>query len=369
MKIAPFAIEEFFARYEFTTPHLLCASDCEAMSIGELLSLAAVDPAGLHNVWLGYTESQGHPNLRAAVAQTYQHVRPEEVVILTAPEEGIYLAMQLLLEPGDEVVVLAPAYESLRNVAEHICGPDNVKPWWVQPAEGRWQLDLNTLESLVTPRTKLVIVNFPHNPTGYLPDEEEFRAILAIAGRYGAWIFCDEMYRGLELNGRPTLPSAADLVERSFVLAGLSKVHGLPGLRSGWLVIHGQAARDGLIAWKHYTTICPPAPSEFLALAGLKAQPQLITRNRAIIEQNVATADPFFGRHPELYVWRAPQAGSVALVGLNQPSATAHCHQLAESAGVLLLPSSYLGYDDRHVRFGFGRRSFAAALAHYETSL
>jgi aspartate/methionine/tyrosine aminotransferase len=192
---------------------------------------------------------------------------------------------------------------------------------------------------------------------------------LEIAGRYGAWIFGDEMYRGLELNGRPTLPSAADLVERSFVLAGLSKVHGLPGLRSGWLVIHDKGARDGLIAWKHYTTICPPAPSEFLALAGLKAQAQLIARNRAIIEENVATAAPFFSRHPDQFVWRPPQAGSVALVGLNRPSATTYCQQLAESAGVLLLPSAYLGYDDRHIRFGFGRRSFAAALAHYEASL
>jgi aspartate/methionine/tyrosine aminotransferase len=173
----------------------------------------------------------------------------------------------------------------------------------------------------------------------------------------------------LELNGRATLPSAADLVEHSFVLSGLSKVHGLPGLRSGWLVIREPAARAEFIAWKHYTTICPPAPSEFLAMAGLKAQPQLVARNRAIIEQNLATAAPFFDNHPDLFVWRPPQASSVALVGLNRPSATEYCHQLAETVGVLLLSSSYLGYDDRHVRFGFGRRSFPAALTHYESVL
>jgi aspartate/methionine/tyrosine aminotransferase len=339
------------------------------MTIGELLALADIDPADLQQVWLGYTESQGHPNLRAAVAQTYQHVSPDQVVILTAPEEGIYLAMRVLLEPGDEVVVLAPAYESLRNVAEHIVGGDNVKLWWMQPAEGHWRLDLDHLASLVTPRTKVVIVNFPHNPTGYLPAETEFRAILEIAGRHGAWIFCDEMYRGLELAGRPTLPSAADLVEHAFVLAGLSKVHGLPGLRSGWLVIKEPAARQQFIAWKHYTTICPAAPSEYLALAGLKAQTQLIARNRAIIQQNLAAAEPFFARHPNLFLWRPPQAGSVALTGLNQPSATAYCHQLAESAGILLLPSAYLGYDDHHIRFGFGRLTFPAALAYYETHL
>jgi aspartate/methionine/tyrosine aminotransferase len=301
------------------------------------------------------------------VAGSYASVQPDQVVMLATPEEGIYLVMRTLLEPGDHVVVLTPAYDSLLNMAIHVSG--NVSQWAIRPGSSGWALAPEELEALVRPETKLVVVNFPHNPTGYLPDAAEFQGILDIALRYGAWLFCDEMYRGLEYGGWQTLPSAADLSPRAIVLAGLSKVHGLPGLRSGWLVVRDEAVRVELINWKHYTSICPPAPSEFLAMAALQAQGEIIARNRAIVEENLAEATPFFGRWPDLFTWRPPQAGSVALVGLNQPSASAYCHNLAQEAGVLLLPSSCMGYGDRHVRFGFGRTAFSENLAHYERHL
>lgn len=369
MEIAPFALEQFFARYEFATPYILCASDCESMSAAELLALAGKSLAELGRVHLGYTESQGSPGLRAAVADTYAHIDPDKVVILNSPEEGIYLTMRALLQPGDEAVALAPAYDSLLNVAEHICGAERVKKWRLQATPTGWRLDLDELARLLTPQTKLLIVNFPHNPTGYLPDAMEFGAIIDLARRHGCWLFCDEMYRGLELDGRSPLPSAVDQYERAIILAGLSKVHGLPGLRAGWVVIHDAELRAQFINWKHYTSICPPAPVEFLALAGLQAQPQLIARNRAIIQENLALADAFFARWPDLFVWRRPLAGSIALVGLNVESAAAYCEQLAADAGVLLLPGAFLGCEDRYVRFGFGRRSFAANLAQYEAFL
>jgi len=367
MQIPPFTIEQFFAVYEFTTPYLLCSSDCESMTVGELLEMAARPFSSLHDLHLGYTESQGSPALRAQVAALYPPLSAADVVVVTAPEEGIFLALHTLLEPGDHVVVLTPAYDSLLNLAEHVSG--NVSRWEVEAGDGRWQLNLNRLEALITDQTKLLIVNFPHNPTGLLPTPDEFQAIVDMARRHNAWLFCDEMYRGLELGGRETLPSAATLYERAIVLSGLSKVHGLPGLRAGWLLIRDADLRARLINWKHYTTICPPAPSEFLAQAALDAQAKLVARSRAIIAANLETAEAFFGRWPQMFDWRPPQAGSVALVGLNAPSATDYCHQLAAAAGILLLPSSCLGYGDRHVRLGLGRRNFAANLARYETHL
>lgn len=367
MYIEPFAIEAYFDLYEFTTPYILCASDCESMSVAELLQMAGLHPADLGALHLGYTEAQGHPELRAAVSETYAAVEPDQVVILTSPEEGIYLTMRALLEPGDHVVVLSPAYTSLLNVARHISG--DVNQWMIQPTPSGWELDLDGLERLLTPQTKLLVVNFPHNPTGLLPEPDEFQAIVALARRHGIWLFCDEIYRGLEYGHSQTLPSAADLYERSIVLAGLSKVHGLPGLRSGWLVVGDGELRSVLVNWKHYTSICPPAPSEFLAMAALKAQDQLIARNKAIIERNLAAATPFFQRWPEMFDWRPPQAGSVALVGVNRPSTTEYCHWLAQEAGILLLPSSYLGYGDSHVRFGFGRANFQENLEKYEQFL
>lgn len=367
MHIPPFAIEQFFARYEFTTPHILCASDCESMPVAELLQLAGRSLAELGDLRLNYTESQGDPTLRSAIAGTYAAVHPDDVVVLTTPEEGIYLTMRTLLEPGDHVVVLTPAYDSLLNMARHVSG--NVSEWEIQPVSDRWELDIDQLHQLVTPATRLVVVNFPHNPTGYLPTTDTFRELLNVCHQQGAWLFCDEMYRGLEFGDAERLPSAADSSQRSITLSGLSKVHGLPGLRSGWLIIKDEQIRSELINWKHYTSICPPAPSEFLAIAALQAQVKLISRNRSTIERNLAAAAPFFARWPDLFEWRPPQAGSVALVGLNQPSATEYCHNLAREAGVLLLPSSCMGYGDQHVRIGLGRFDFVDNLAHYERHL
>lgn len=364
MDIAPFATEQFFSLYEFTTPHLLCASDCETISIGELLRLAGTDAQALLDLRLGYTESAGHPALRAAIAATYDGVTSQEVTVLGAPEEGIYLTMRTLLEPGDHVIVLTPAYDSLLNLAEHVSG--NVSRWPIHPHKGGWSLDLGELQRLMRDDTRLVVVNFPHNPTGHLPSTAEFEALIDIVRRNGAWLLCDEMYRGLERDPAARLPSATDRYERAIALSGLSKTYGLPGLRTGWLVIHDAAIRHSLINWKHYTTICAAAPSEQLAIVALGAREALAGRSRRIIADNLATAGQFFNRRPQMFDWRPPLAGSVALVGINVSSATDYCHALARDGGVLLLPGTCLGADDHSVRFGFGRASFPAALAAYE---
>ena len=367
MHIPPFATEAYFSRYEFTTPHLLCASDCETMSVGELLRLAGTDAAELLDLRLGYTESPGPPALRAAVAALYQGVDPAEVVVLGAPEEGIYLTMRTLLNPGDRVVVLTPAYDSLLNLVEHVAGA--AVRWPIQPTPDGWALDLDALDRLLTPDTRLVVVNFPHNPTGYLPGAAEFATLIDRVRQGGAWLLCDEMYRGLEHDPAERLPSAADLYERAIVLSGLSKAHGLPGLRTGWLIVRDPALREALINWKHYTTICAAAPSEALATVALRIGETLMGCSRATVAANLETAGAFFARRPELFTWRPPRAGSVALVGLNVPSATDYCHALARDAGVLLLPGPCLGADDHSVRFGFGRVGFGAALAAYERYL
>lgn len=362
MEIAPFAIEEFFARYEFTVPYMLCASDCETMSVGELLDLAGMKREELADLSLGYTDTQGDGQLREAIAGSYETVAPEHVVVLGAPEEGIYITMRALLSPGDEVVVMAPAYQSLRRLAEHICGEENVKLWHVRAREGGWRADLDELETLLTPRTRLLIVNFPHNPTGYLPTPAEFDRFIEMVQEAGVQLFSDEMYRGLENGAAERLTSAIDKAPDSIVLSGLSKVYGLPGLRSGWLVARDETVRHKLIGWKHYTTICPPGPSELLALAAMRAREALRQRSQDIVDCNLEAADAFFARWPDLFTWRRPQAGPVALVGVNRPSAEAFCQELIEEAGLLLLPATNLDYDDRHVRFGFGRRDAARNL-------
>lgn len=369
MHIPPFTIEEYFALYEFSAPYMLAASDCESMTIGELLDMADMSLDGLANLHLGYTEAPGHPDLRRLIAEQYETTRPDNVIVAGAPEEAIFVAMHTLLDKGDEVIVLTPAYDSLKNLAQHICGKENVKLWQIQETASGWQIDLNELESLLSNKTKMLIVNFPHNPTGFLPSEAQQRELINLVKKHGTWLFCDEMYRGLELPGRETLPSAVDLYERAIILSGLSKVHGLPGLRSGWLVLQDEQVRQKIINWKHYTTICASAPSEFLAQVALQVQDKLIARNTAIIQENISVANEFFARWPNMFDWKPQEAGSIALIKINVPSATEHCHTLVKEAGVMLLPSSCVGYGDGHVRMGTGRVNFPHNLAQYEAYL
>ena len=373
MNIKPFHTERFFAIHEFTAPYLLCASDCESLTVDELLELAGASGERLGRLWLGYTESQGAPALRERVAEMYAGVDADHVIGLCAPEEGIFITMHALLEPNDEVVVLTPCYDSLINVVEYLgC---RVARWPVSEAKeppdgpGGWRLDLDALERLVTPRTRLVIINFPHNPTGYLPSHDEWRRIIQIVERAGAWLFSDEMYRGLEYDPAARLASGCDVYERAITLAGLSKTYGLAGLRVGWLALQDTAVRDRILGWKDYTTICASAPSEALGQVALQAGDALAERSRRIIRDNLALAEPFFARWREVFRWNRPQAGSVALVGLRGQSARAFCDRLVADQGVMLLPSAGLGFGDGHVRFGFGRLNFPDGLERLERHL
>ena len=373
MRIEPFFTERFFAAHEFGAPYLLCASDCQPLTVGELLHLAGMPGDALGELRLGYTESQGAPALRALIAGQYEQVGDDGVIGLSAPEEGIFLTMHALLEPGDRVIVLSPCYDSLANVASHL-GCEVIRWSLAEEAEapggpGGWRLDLGDLESHLTSRTKLVVTNFPHNPTGYLPSHDEWRSLVEMVAKAGAWLFSDEMYRGLEYDPEARLSPGCDLYERAITLCGLSKTYGLAGLRVGWLALQDTSMRDRILAWKDYTTICASAPSEALAEIALGIGETLAARNVQIIRDNLSLAEAFFSRWKGVFRWNRPQAGSVALVGLRHGSARAFCQRLLDEQGVLLLPSRGLGFGDGHVRFGFGRLAFPEALDQLEQTL
>lgn len=366
MNIQPFQTERFFAKHEFSAPYLLCSSDCESLTIAELLEMGNFHPDSLATLRLGYTESQGSPTLRKRIASQYRNIKPDQVIGLAAPEEGVFLTMHSLLEAGDHVVVLTPCYNSLLNIAEHIgC---RVTEWSLQETHdpaggfGKWQLGLDRLRQLVSARTKLVILNFPNNPTGYLPSAAEWQEIVDIVARQRAWLFSDEMYRGLEYRKDAILQAGCDLYDRAISLAGLSKVHGLPGLRVGWLALQDETLREQISTWKDYTTICSSAPSELLGEIALSIEDKLIERSQSIIRTNLATANSFFQRWDSFFQWNQPQAGSVAFARIRNGSAKEFAEQLLAEQGVLLLPSSVFRFGDQHLRFGFGRVNFPEGL-------
>jgi aspartate/methionine/tyrosine aminotransferase len=372
---APFALERFFARHEFSARYLLSASDCQGPSMADLVA-AADEKSRLRwdRLALGYTESQGLPELRAEIAGLYEQVDPEQVLV-AAPEEAIFLAMHALLSPGDHVICTFPGYQSLYELARSIgCEVD----LW-SPEEGAgWRFDPAGLERLLRPQTKLVVWNFPHNPTGALPSGADFVRMVRAVAATGAWLFSDEMYRLLEPAPGLRLPAAADLYERAVSLAGMSKAFGLAGLRIGWLAARDGDALQRMKELKDYTTICAAAPSEILALMALRERENILNTLVARIAQNQETARAFFARHDEILEWVPPQAGTVCFPRLRASeesgagkvqgggkvtSAGEFCARVLERTGVLLLPSTVYDYDDSHFRLGLGREDFGEGLA------
>ena len=365
----PFALERYFARYESGARYLLSASDCEPLGQAELLALA---DDGLRERWerlrLGYTESQGLPDLRAAVAVGYQTVRAEQVLIAT-PEEAIFLLMNAVLDRGDHVVCTFPGYQSLYQLALALgCEVS----YWRPVEEQEWRFDPADLARLVRPVTKLIVWNFPHNPTGALPSPGEFDAVMQIAETSRAYCFSDEMYRLLELDPTDRLPAAVDRLDRAVSLAGMSKVFGMAGVRIGWLACKDPPLLQKMMELKDYTTICSSAPSELLALIGLRTAGQIVERNRQRVARNVEVVRSFLLANEDVFTWVPPKAGTVAFPRLlnARPSLTARqaggvaafCTRVLAATGVLVLPSSVFGYGDNHFRLGLGRDDLRDAL-------
>jgi aspartate/methionine/tyrosine aminotransferase len=363
MKLDHFRLERYFAEHEFSAPYLLCASDCESLKLGELLALEPDARERFDSLWLGYTESAGDPGLRRAIAGLYETITPERVLVHAGAEEAVFNFMNVALEPGDHVIVHSPCYQSLAEVARGIGA--EVGEWRGDPRHA-WELDLKDLKRLLGRRTKLVVVNFPHNPTGWLPDAGFVEELSALAERHGFIIFSDEVYRGLELDPAARLPALADLSERAVSLGVMSKTYGLAGLRIGWLATRNQRLLGELAAFKDYTTICSSAPSEFLAALALRHAGAISERNLGIIRANLQRLDRFFAEHSGLFGWQRPGAGSIAFPLLLKGQVEAFCAELLERAGVLLLPGTLYGPGYNAFRIGFGRRGMPEALARLE---
>ncbi len=357
----PFKLERYFAEYEFKAERVLSASDCETLSMAELLGMAAGASLELwRELRLGYTETAGHPLLRAEVAGLYETIAAGDVMI-AAPEEAIFIAMQTLLAPGDHVVVVSPAYQSLYEVARHIgCG---VTRWELEPERDGWRLEVGRLGELVEDRTRMLVINFPHNPTGYTVSRPELESIVEFARARGLYLFSDEMYRLLEYDSSARLPAVCDLYEKGISLAGLSKAFGLPGLRVGWLATRERTLLGRCLAFKDYTTICAGAPSEILGIIALQSREPILLRNCEIVGGNLAVAARFFAERAGLFAWFAPKAGPVAFPRwLGEEPVECFCRDVLDGVGVMVVPGSVFEYPGNHFRIGLGRRDFPQAL-------
>ena len=369
-----FRLEEFLGRLEFGVRHHLTASDAENLTLDELLAMATDEEReAFTHLRLSYIDSWGTEELREAIAGTYDAVDARHVLAFAGAEEAIFWLMQELVGPGDHAVVTVPNYQSMETVtlatgadvtARCSCaGRRAGRSTWTSSQAccarrpGSWRSTTRTTRP-VTCRTRRSSAS-----SSRLCDER------------GVRLFCDEVYRGVELDPSRTLPQAADLSPTAVSLNVMSKAYGLPGLRVGWLACRDRELLERLEKRKHYTTICNPAVTEALAAIALRNAGRIKERNRAVIAANLPHFQGFFGRWSDLFDWEPPVGGCVCFPRYKGAGDVEDfCRRLLEDAGVLVLPAS-IYYSEiaevpaDHFRVGMGRKGMDEALTAFDRFL
>jgi len=355
MKIEPFDLERWMTTYEVDARYDLAESGIAPPTLRELLAL---DPNGqtldrLLDLPLGYSEARGTAALREALAALYDDTTPENVLVTTGAIEANFLLCNALLQPGDTAIAVYPAYQQLYALPAAVGA--TVKRWTLREEEG-WRFDLDTLERLVDHRTRLIVVNTPHNPTGATMNPAEMRRLHALCEERGIWLLSDEAYRWLIFSGEEPAPPARSLAgpgRRGISVGTLSKPLGLPGLRLGWLAAPEEIVRR-CWALRDYVSLSPAKLSDALALLALTHRERLLDRTRAIATENFTTLHDFMEDHADVLSWAPPRGGLLALprYAFDIPSYE-FANRLAEERGVMLAPGAAFG-QERHFRIGFG---------------
>lgn len=357
MKIETFALERWMTRHEMHVQYDIAESGIQPLSLRDLLSFEPADERAatlerLLDLPLGYNEASGTLELRTRLAATYPECDPDNILVTTGAIEANFLLFNVLLDAGDHVIAPYPAYQQLYSVPRAI-GCD-VSLWSIQP-ENDFNYDLHALERMVTPKTRLIVVNTPHNPTGAMLSTDELKQVYGLADSVGAMLLCDEAYRWLTVpGGDPFAPPMFSLGPRGISVGTFSKPFGLPGLRLGWI-----AAPKDIIAkcWalRDYISLSPGRMNDALGVLALKHLDQIVERNSRIIAANLAAAQRWISDRSDFLSWKAPRGGLLALLHYEMDiSSLELADRLATEYSVMLAPGSAFGYE-HYLRIGIGQ--------------
>jgi len=356
MKLEAFAMERMQSTYENEVEFNLSESGVYPLSVRELLADPHESDALLDQP-LVYTQSNGTRELRARVAALYPGTTVDHIEVTNGGSEANYIVTWKLVEPGDEVVLQVPNYMQTWGLSRAFGGA--VREWRLRPdhAATRWVADIDELRGLITSKTRLVIICTPNNPTGARLTSGELDEICRAAGRHGAWVLSDEIYRGAERDGRES-PSIWGRYERAIVTSGLSKAYGLPGLRIGWIVGPPDFTAS---TWSYhdYTTIAPGALSDRLARAALTSERRqiLLNRTRTIVRDNFPVLEQWLASQQGAFTWIAPEAGAICYAQYHHDiNSLELANRLRTEKSVLIVPGDHFGMD-RYIRFGYGERA------------
>jgi len=354
-------MERLQSTYEHQVDCNLSESGVHPLTLAELIPDLASRDALLAES-LRYTQTNGSIPLRESIAAFYPGATADHVQVTNGGAEANYITAWNLIEPGDEVVMMVPNFMQVWGLARAFGA--SVKAWPLiegghrhaeaAGGEGGWRLDIDALERLVSPRTRLIVICNPNNPTGARFDAAALDRIAAIADRHGSWIISDEIYRGAERDGRETA-TMWGRSERVLVTSGLAKAYGLPGLRIGWIV--GPASRmESLWSYHDYTTIAPGALNDALARRALEpaTRERLLARTRDILNRNYPIIAGWLDSHGAMFRYAPPDAGAIVYTRYGHTiNSTALVTRMRVEKGVLIVPGDHFGMDG-YLRIGFG---------------
>ncbi len=356
MKLRPFLMERWQSVYEHQVACNLSESGVHPMSLRELLAIndGTVETRleRLLDTDLGYSQGNGSIELRERIAAIYPGAELDSVLVTHGGAEANFLATLRLLESGDEVVIMLPNYMQIHGLVPTWGG--SITPWNLVEKNG-WEADLGELERLVTDKTKLILITNPNNPTGRCFDSPFLDRLTAIAGKVGAWVLADEIYRGAEVDGNET-PSVWGRYERVLVTSGLSKAYGLPGLRAGWVVSPDIDFINTLWSYHDYSSICSSPLT--MALAAFALEPKnrsvILERTRGIIRGNLPIIDNWASRRPDRFSYRPPDAGAILYLRYHHAiGSTELAEKIRTEEGTLVVPGDHFGMES-FLRLGFG---------------
>lgn len=357
MKIETFLLERWMTRHETHVRYDIAESGILPLSTQDLLDFEPEDRRAatlerLLTLPLGYSEARGTHELREALAATYARGSADHILVTTGAIEANFLLFNVLLDAGDHVIAPYPAYQQLYSVPRAIgC---EVSLWKVGPETG-YRYDIDALERLITPRTRVIVVNTPHNPTGAMMPPDDARRVYALAESVGATVIGDEAYRWLAVpDGAPFADPFFDLGPAGISVGTLSKPFGLPGLRIGWIVGSPELIQR-CWALRDYISLSPGKLNDALAALAFSHRDRIVARNTAIIRTNLAAAARWIAERPYLS-WTPPRGGLLALIKYDLPiDSLTLADKLATEYSVMLAPGSAFGYE-QHLRLGIGQR-------------
>ena len=351
MKVDKFLVERFIGAYEHDVELNLAETCVNPFTLGEFLKLAGKENffEELKETQLTYGFVDGFPDLREGIAKLYKNMKPENILAAGGAIGANFLVFYTLVEPGDTVISIFPAYQQLYSVAKSFGA--NVELLKLRE-ENNWLPDINELSELIDNKTKLIVLINPHNPTGSLINEKLLKEICTIAEDAGAYVLCDEAYRGLYINPDDYVPSVVDLSSRAIATGSFSKAFSLTGLRLGWIAASEEIIEECKLR-KDYTAISNGLIDEALAALAVKNVDKIYKRNLQIIRTNYRILSQWIEDEP-LISWVPPKAGSIAFprYNLKMPSETL-CLRLIKEKGTLLVPGSCFGMEG-YLRISYG---------------